>query len=184
MQVSSKEISVLINGVYDEKLTPDLLKSIHLKLPKSKIIFSTWENTKIPQSVADLCHKIVYNTDPGFEYNDPNRKMPNNILRILYAIEQGLKCCDGKYILRLRSDMVVFNTKFLNEFKKFKKRQPEIVLFKEKIIAHSFVTTDFIEQNGYKHYTPFHISDWYHFGLAEDIKELYNLPKIDDIVEY
>ena len=122
MQVSNSEISVLVNGVYDEKVTPILLKSIHKKLPNSKIILTTWENSKIPQEIAVLCNKIVYNKDPGFEYNDPNRKIENNILRILYSIEQGLKYCDGKYILRLRSDMVIFNTNFLKEFNKFKKR--------------------------------------------------------------
>ncbi len=184
MQVSNSEISVLVNGVYDEKVTPILLKSIHKKLPNSKIILTTWENSKIPQEIAVLCNKIVYNKDPGFEYNDPNRKIENNILRILYSIEQGLKYCDGKYILRLRSDMVIFNTNFLKEFNKFKKRDTKMSLFKRKIIAHSFVTTDFIEQNSYKHFTPFHISDWYHFGFEEDIKELYNLPPIENIIEY
>lgn len=182
--IKDNEISVLINGIYDEVQTPECIDSVRRFLPNCQIILSTWENQRISDDVKKLCNKIIYNKDPGFEYSDPEHKVPNNISRILCSIQNGLPYCEKKYVLRMRSDLVLTGTNFLEYFQLFPKYDKKYKLFKSKVIINSFCTTDNIKQNDYTLFTPFHISDWYHFGLKEDIKELFKLPKVGNLTKY
>jgi len=183
-EIKDFEISVLINGNYDPSLTSQALLSIRKHLPGAQVIFSTWENTDISEADRNLCDMIVFNKDPGMEYNDPQNETPNNIQRILKSVQAGLPYCRNKYILRLRSDLALTGTGFTKYFSRFQQRFPSLALFERKIIIGSLFTMSKIRQNGLIHPTPFHISDWYCFGLKQDVCELYHLPPIGRLKTY
>lgn len=182
--INDKDIVFLLCGAFHPVVTPLSIQKIKELFPRAQIVLSTWRGTFIENEIACLCDRITYIEDPGFAYNDPAKKMPNNILRILSARQNGLKYCERPYTMLLRPDLVVSGKGFLKYFEKTQKKEEKYALFKRKILISSLFTMDFIEQGIYRHPTPFHTSDWFAFGLTEDIKELYNLPKIKDIKAY
>lgn len=179
-----RDISFLICGALNEELTPICIRQIKILYPTAEIIVSTWRGTLIDNEIAQMCTRIIYNEDPGFAYNNPNKTMQNNILRVLLARQKGLAYCTKEYTLVLRPDLFVSGKNLFKYFDKFNKTDKDYILFKKKIIISSLFTMDFIEQGKYRHPTPYHVSDWFAFGLTVDVKELYNVPPIKDINEY
>ena len=55
------DISVVVQGAIDKKLTPICLKSIRKYLPGAEIILSTWEGSDVENLDFDT---IVLNHDP------------------------------------------------------------------------------------------------------------------------
>lgn len=159
--IDSKDISVVVQGAIDLTETPKCLNSIRKQLPEAKIILSTWEGSNVEGLDYDI---LLLNKDPGAFYviSSGGGKIYNNLNRQLHSTKEGLKRVDTKYALKVRSDIILDSNSFLNYYDKFPKRCDEYKLFKNRIIIHSVSTRFGI--------IPFHFSDWWFFGLTEDLK--------------
>ncbi len=162
--IDSKDISVIVQGAIDKKETKKCLNSIRKFLPKAQIILSTWKGSDINDLNYDI---LVLNDDPGAL---PNLNCSQNINRQIYSTQQGLKKADRKYAFKFRSDLILTNNTFLEYFDKFQNRSEEYILFKRKILA-SAHGAKYSKKN--RPIELFHPSDWYYFGLREDLEEYF-----------
>lgn len=171
MNIKSKEVSVIVQGAVDEKVTKKCLKSIRKYLPDAQIILSTWEGSDISGLDYD---DIVLNKDPGACFCGLNDGKPNNINRMLLSTQQGLLLCKRKYTLKLRSDLILKNNKILH-INDLYKRTDTYKIFQNRIFANNIFTIKYESSKDLKHYRPFHVSDWWFFGLTDDIKHLFDV---------
>ncbi len=169
--IESKDISVIIQGAINKTETPKCIKSIRKYLPDAEIILSTWEGTDTSKLDFD---QVIYNQDPGTTLIEEHKskKIYNNMNRQLLSTQAGLAKVQRKYTLKLRSDLILSGTGFIDYFDKFQQRIDEYKLFKRKIITSTLFTRYNIKstKNHDRVLMPFHISDWWFFGLTEDLK--------------
>ncbi len=174
--MDKKDISVIVQGAVNKKETPKCLKSIRKYLPGAEIILSTWEETDVSGLDYDI---LVLNKDPGntLIYEINGRKVFNNINRQLLSTKEGLKKSTRKYSLKFRSDLILTGDKFLDYFDKFQDRSPNYNLFERKMLTSClFARFDFdrnLSDTAIKVKMPFHPSDWWFFGLTDDVKKYF-----------
>ncbi len=169
--IESKDISVVVQGAIDIELTTLCLKSIRKILPNSQIILSTWQGSNINDLDYDV---LIENKDPGCTVcSKQNGK--NNINRQIVSTISALKAVKTKYVLKLRSDMILTNLNFIKAFIKFNRlnkfRDKEFKIFKSRVVINNLFCPD----PKLTHY-PYHISDWVQFGYIEDIIDLWDIP--------
>lgn len=169
--ISSKDISVVVQGAINKTETKKCLKSIRKFLPDAEIILSTWENSDV-NNLKGLYDKIIFNKDVDApvigEIN--GKTIYNNMNRQLFSTQEGIKRAIRKYILKLRSDLILSNINFLTFFDKYPERGEEYKLFEHKILIPTLVTRFSFNENLL---TPFHFSDWWFFGLKQDIEKYF-----------
>ena len=175
-----KDTSIVIVGQVNQD-TVNLTTSIRQFLPASELIISTWEScykTKLKELL--LADKVIYNKDPGAEIFDFKAKKENNVNRIIVSSQNGIKASSGQNILRIRSDMILLNARFLTLFDYLSYRDERCSLFKERVIAYPiFSIKRECRQNKYLR-TLFHVSDWCYYGLKEDLTELFNIKLVKE----
>lgn len=192
--INKSDITILVNGKI-EKDTSVVLINIRNLFPESKIILSTWKNSNMANLNYDV---LVENDDPGARvFNAPKWVKPdkdgftrftigdkkfknipkqNNVNRIIQTIKSGIEKVETKYLLRIRTDLVVKNINFLNYWDKFQIYDNKYKIFKHRLINSStYSQFAHVMRHGIQ-LLPFHMSDWLHFGLTEDIKLLYSCP--------
>lgn len=184
--INPKDISVIVQGGINAKETPLCLKSIRKYLPEAEIILSTWEGADVSELDYDV---LILNKDPGAQsYLQNGKYYYNNINRQLLSTQEGLKRAKRTYSMKLRSDLILTGNKFLEQFDKFQKRSGNYNLFKRKILVPALFTKHTFRYNKHTLYPiPFHISDWWFFGLTEDLKEYFlqtELVKEPEFTEY
>ena len=161
------DIGVVIQGAFNEKLTPYVIASVRKFLPGAFIVLSTWEGTKDIQGV-DL---QVNNKDPGASILDKRTGQLNNLNRQIVSSYNGivvLKKMGFEYVLKLRSDTCLTSCNFLNYWNKREKRWSEYKVFdKRVIICSKYVRPSWL--------LPFHISDWTFFGTTGDLLRLFDI---------
>ncbi len=167
--INSKDISVIVQGKINSVETPQCLNSIRKYLPEAEIILSTWEEDDVSGLDYDV---LVKSPDPGTAVMPIKRKLfYNNLNRQLLSTQEGLKKANRKYALKLRSDLILTGDKFLEYFDKFPARTNNYNLFRHKVLADVFYTRFCIRCKKLKNNipVPFHVSDWWLFGLREDL---------------
>lgn len=172
VMIESKEISIIVQGAIDKKETLKCLKSIKKVLPEAEIILSTWEGSNI-SNLAGLYDILVLNEDPGAQILEVYKNKPfyNNINRQLFSTKEGLKRASRKYAMKLRSDLILTNDDFLQYFDKFQCRIDDYKLFERKILVPTLFTRYTIKSGKLceRVLIPFHVSDWWFFGLKKDL---------------
>lgn len=163
--INSKDISVIVQGAINPTETKKCISSIRHNLPEAEIILSTWEGSDIGDLDYD---KLVLNQDPGAILI--TKKIFNNMNRQLLSTQNGLKVASKKYVLKLRSDLILSNTNFLKYFDKFQARNEKYKLFERKVLTTTLLTRHKIKQEKNFIDIPFHISDWWFFGLKNDLE--------------
>ncbi len=140
-KITSRDISVVVQGPIHKTRTKKCLQSIRKNLPEAEIILSTWKGSDI-SSFERLYDILVENEDPGNALLRENagKKLYNNLNRQLLSTQEGLKKASRKYAMKLRSDMILADNRFLNSFDRFQKRSENYVLFKHKILTCSLFT--------------------------------------------
>lgn len=164
------DISVVVQGpVLGAGLTRNCLESVRHHLPGAQVILSTWRGTDTAGLSYDL---LVESDDPG---GVPcHRRLPNlyNLNRQILSTREGLKRADRPYAVKLRSDLLLVHSGFLDYWRRYPRRDPELRLFKERL-----VNCTIFAQNPRRHQpTPFHPGDWFFFGLREDLLALWDIP--------
>ena len=194
MAICNSDITILVRGKIEDR-TKRVLESIRNLFPACPIILSTWENSNVEGLDFDI---LVENDDPGAEvFNAPqnaqkdetgnvvfelygkrycNKPKPNNVNRIIKTVQGGLEKVNTKYVLSIRTDIILKDKKFLEYWDNFPRYNGKYKIFEHRIINNStFAQFAHVMQNGTQ-LLPFHMSDWIHFGLTEDVKLLYSCP--------
>ncbi len=173
--MKSNDITVVVQGAIDRKLTPKCLKSIRKHLPDAEIILSTWENNQIEGLDYDV---LLLNKDPGGFKHDfalYNKKSSiNNFNRQLVSTKSGVQKSSRQYCLKLRSDLVLNNSNFFKYWDKFNQQNEEYKIFKHRVLCSSIYSREHsCNITGNSLPTPFHPSDFWFFGLTEDLKDYF-----------
>lgn len=169
--IDSKDITVVVQG----PVRPDTKKcfdSIRRVLPNAEIIFSTWTGEDLCGIEPDRTVRSVM--PPAYpQHRDGTLSSLNRLLR---STKAGVALAERKYVLKIRSDLVIESDCFLRHFDAYPARGPRAV-FKHKIV----VPLTFSRREYRKHPVPFHLSDWAAFGLREDIAALYlETPEVEE----
>lgn len=177
--IKSQDISVVIQGAINKKITPSELKSIRKYLPNAEIILSTWEENDVAELDYDI---LVLNKDPGgtrhdFTAYNKSRSM-NNFNRQLVSTQNGISKATRKYILKLRSDLVLKNSNFLDYWDKFSMRNENYSIFNHRVLCSCLYSRENSCQSGWGYPTPFHPSDFWFFGERGDILNYFDNCKI------
>ena len=173
--INSNDISVVVQGAIDKENTPKCLKSIRKYLPDAEIILSTWEGSDVSNLDYDV---LVLNKDPGgykhdFAIYNKSRSM-NNFNRQLVSAQNGVFKANRKYCLKLRSDLELNNSNFIKYWDKFNKQNDEYKIFKHRVLCSSIYSREYsCNITGNSLPTPFHPSDFWFFGLTEDLKDYF-----------
>lgn len=180
--ISSKDISVVVQGAIDYKTIEKCLKSIRKYLPDAEIILSTWKNSDVNGLDYDI---LIENEDPGAIIHDFVYGVDNNTNRQLVSTQEGLKVVKNKYILKLRTDFYLKGNNFLNYWDMFPTANINYKCFNHRVIVASVYSRETSNVNGAA--LPFHPSDFYFFGETEDIKKYFlntSLMPNEDLANY
>lgn len=168
------DISVVVQGAINKDLTPKCLISIRKYLPNAEIILSTWEGSDASGLDYDI---LVLNKDPGgvkHDYAIYNTTCSmNNFNRQLVSTQNGINKANRKYILKLRTDLELKNADFLNCWDSFNCRDEGYKIFKHRVLCSCLYSREHSCQCGTGYPTPFHPSDFWFFGLTEDLKNYF-----------
>ena len=184
--IDLKDITFVLQGAIDKKHTPRCIDAIKTLFPQSVILLSTWEGTDTSNY---QCDKIILSKDPGGFKDKIHYTFVNNLLRQLVSTQAALQQVETKYTVKMRTDILFRNKNFLKFFDKFDKYEPEYKIFDKRIVTLSFFSKRFLTSVDCSFRiepTPYQISDWFAFGLTEDIKKLYmiKLPEEPKTTEY
>lgn len=166
--IESKDISIIIQGPVYEDIAKKIIYNMRTLLPDAEIIISTWIGQKVVGLNADL---IILNEDPGcveilenpIRYSTANRQIVSTLA--------GLKKGTRKYAIKMRSDIYFKNTGFLKYFDKFNERNDEY-----KILINRVVMSTIFTPNPKRYALPYHPSDWFYFGLRDDLINIFDIP--------
>ncbi len=179
--VSEKDITFVCTGKIlntGKYTTYKSLKSIRKYFPQSKIILSTWEGEDISQ-IKNLYDEIIINEKmlPQYSAHLENCpwKAPNTYDLQQYSVNKGLQSCKTKYAVRMRTDFILQNRNFLQNYNKLNKvfdaYEADCKIFNQRVLIHETLTINPHAQN--LAFTQ-HPADIFHFGLKEDLLKLWN----------
>jgi hypothetical protein len=174
------QISVVVQGPVagkptdppEARLTSRCLESLRRHLPGAQLILSTWAGSE--RDGLD-CDVWVESADPGAVSYWADRTIPYNVNRQIVSTNAGLRHADRPFALKIRSDLEVTGNGFLQLWARFPVRRPEWRVLKERIVASAWPTCNFRRCP-----LPFALSDWFHFGLRQDVTRLWDLPLAAD----
>jgi hypothetical protein len=171
-RVDPRDISVVVQGPImgspndqeKDRHTYLSLKSIRKVLPGAKIILSTWEGSDVEGLDYD---ELVESRDPGIS---AICDAPNCFRQIVSSIN-GLRKCTTKYAIKARSDILFKSDAFLKYFVEFNELpfDEHYKILKQRIVVKSHTSPREITR-------PFHVNDWFYFGLAEDLRNIFDIP--------
>lgn len=174
--IENRDISVVVQGPvennyqgrmhHEEGITQRCLSSIRAVLPDAKLILSTWPG----QQLDDLdCDQLVISEDPG-----PNRDAvcPANYNRQILSTRAGLDVVDSRYAIKLRSDNVLTH----DGFKQLAQRYPESAASDRVFTSKVVINANLSRMYSRGREVAFSPSDFFYFGLTEDIKRIWEQP--------
>jgi hypothetical protein len=163
--ILSKDISVVVQGPIhtQDNLTKRVLESVRTHLPDAELILSTWKGSQIDGLDCDV---LLLNDDPGAINGR------NNVNRQIVSTRNGLQKATRTYAVKLRTDMQLTGTGFIDAFDKYPERREDFKVFERKIVIPTICTRNPFHLNPYL----FHPSDIFHFGLKSDMLLLWNIP--------
>ena len=170
-----EHITVILQGPMPKPDSGDpelseVTASIRTHLPGAKIILSTWAGA---EHVAVDADQTLYLPDPGplppLKKNSPGL---NNVNRQLRSTGEALRQVKSTHAVKMRTDCLLTGHSFVAMPEQFPVRDPNYVVFDERVVTSSFVTIDprVLEQ------LPYHVSDWFQFGRTEDLLRLWSGP--------
>ena len=176
--IVSKDITVVFQGPVEENYTPIAIESVRRFLPDARIILSTWPGA--PTANLD-CDEIVLNKDPGapsFVKKNGNSHSDNRN-RLLISTQGGVERSESLYTLKLRSDCIMLGDGIVRNYGKYPKKSEELNIMKGKLVIGEQCNLTKLHFAENTVYLPFHMSDWFFFGLTEDLKTYFLGTKIE-----
>lgn len=160
-----------VSGISGKPTTQTCLESIRKWFPGSEIVLSTWNGSDVAGLTFD---RHVESTDPGpvcITRPEVSPPIYNNDNRQILSTKAGLRAAGNRYALKVRSDIVVTGNQWLSCWDRYPGRVPEWRMFQERIVTANLFTRNPLR----KVRKPFHPSDWFMFGLKEDLLLLWDI---------
>lgn len=173
--LKNTEITVLLQGAVVPGVTAKAIQAVKKVLPCSFVVLSTWDTESTDGLLCDTVVKSVPPLSP-VKYVQGGRAVGNNTNRMIFGVKQALGEVHTKYILKLRTDIILEDASFLNYWDKYPKRAEAFKFFQHRVLNYYLFTPRFCYRFGRKLPILFHPSDWMFFGLTEDIKKLFDIP--------
>lgn len=179
--VSEKDITFVCTGKIlntGKFTTYKSLKAIRRYFPQSKIILSTWAGEDMSQ-IDGLYDEIIINKKMLPQYSAHLEscpwKAPNTYDLQQYSVYKGLQACKTKYAVRMRTDFILQNRNFLDNYNRYNRvfdaYEADCKIFDQRVLIHETLTINPHAQNlGFVQ----HPADIFHFGLKEDLLKLWN----------
>ena len=175
--INNKDITVVVQGQIVGKKDGDLktqhtsisLKSIRKHLPGATIVLSTWQGSDVEGLDYDI---LVENIDPGMNMMG---EYLSNCFRQVVSTKNGLDICKTKYALKIRSDIEIQSTNFIDLFELYGQIpfDEQYKILNQRVV----IMTTCNPHRRYK--LPFTASDWFYFGVTEDLINIFDI----DLVE-
>lgn len=167
--IDCHEISVVVQGAIDPMHTVKCLSSVRRHLPGAELILSTWEGSTVEGLDVD---RVILNADPG--PSDLIRLYPfehvNNVNRQIVSTREGIKRSSRKYVLKIRTDMLVLGRGFLKYYEIFGAVINSRCSLTQRIMANA-KNCPFPEGA---------VGDWWLFGLKKDMLQMWDIPLYPD----
>lgn len=184
--IKDSDISIVVQGPViresalniTDQTTQLVCARLKTLFPHAEIILSTWENENTEGIIYDKC---VLSVDPGATwFNYGNETLLNNCNRLIVSTLAGIQAASRPYVFKIRSDLFVCSSEFLNYFDRFSQYNEKYKFVKSRILAFSLYSIIGHKTSLFTMYRPFHISDWAYFGYKEDLEDLYAIPLTEE----
>ncbi len=165
-KIKDEEISFIVQGALCDK-TSEYIACIRKNFLGSEIILSTWQGTVVSEEVAKYCDKILLSKDPGgVPFSFPfGAVVYNNINRQIISTMAGLRAASRHYCVKIRTDFTLKSSDVVKFFNIYPRREQDALVYERRVIVPSIYSR--VHLNGVP--TPFHSSDFFAFGLKEDL---------------
>lgn len=182
--MQNQDITVVVQGpvqsmperLQDEGITRRCLTSVRRFLPGSRIVLSTWED----QNLAGLDYdELVINEDPGTNiigYQRSGEPRYENTNRQIVSTMGGLRRVETRFAMKLRADNYLTGTGFKALQQQFDKRCDELRILKQRVV----ITNTLMRRYYRGRRVAFFLSDFFDFGLTDDVVNIWDLPLLDD----
>ena len=185
MSIDFKDISVVIQGpvqAYQGRsqepgITHKCISSIRQYLPGATIILSTWEGQNCDGLEPDV---LLLNKDPGAtitSYNAKGEPGKLNFNRQIVSSAEGLKQVKTAYAVKIRSDNFLTGNNFVAAQQAFPARDNASKLFTQRVVTN----TSYFRRYADGQKIVMLPSDFFHFGLTEDLLKIWDLPLFADL---
>jgi hypothetical protein len=168
-------LSVVLQGpVCNKSETQILVDTYRNILPKAEIILSTWAGNEFYVSSVD---RIIYNKDPGPLFlNHNGTVVTSNANRQLISTKAGIDNATKYYCLKVRSDALLMNKKFIDLYNKFRFNK---VACNDGIGY--FLLSNMSSKDPYFIYpAPLHFCDWFILSDISTMKKLFDIPRLEE----
>jgi hypothetical protein len=171
--MKTSDITIVFQGAfkaYKQVGSPsfaEMVKFTRKVLPGATVILSTWEGAEIPDKLG--VDDIVFCKDPGalapLKLTDDKL---NNINRQIATTYAGMQRVKTPYAVKLRTDCFLEHASFIDFYETQVKRDGRV----NRIVTGAFFTLDIrvFER------IPYHVSDWFQFGLTEVLQSYWDVP--------
>jgi hypothetical protein len=175
--IDFKDISVVVQGAVDFSMIDQVLLSVRTVLPEAEIILSTWEGVDYTAINVQHYDKLILSQDPG-GFSPRLKKNPNylnNVDRQIRSSYNGMAQATKPYCLKMRTDMVLTHSQFLQYFEKYNQYQTDYKLVKSRMLNNASGATDPFWNH------PLHPADFFVFGYTEDVKTFFSAPLFPEV---
>lgn len=170
VRIEHSEISFVVQGPIVES-TKHILEQVRKVFQDAEIILSTWKGSDTVGLDFDI---LVENDDPGtvrgWSIDFPGSYY--NVDRQIVSSYNGIKRAKSKYVVKMRSDLVILNDSFLDYYGLLPVKFG-YSFTKEKILITDVYTGSPTKNKKVPHC--FHPGDWFFFGLKEDLESFFDL---------
>lgn len=170
-------VQTLKGRTQEAGITHKCLSSVRQHLPGAIIILSTWPEQQLSGLDYD---QLVISEDPGSNirsFHSDGRPQHYNNNRQIVSTLAGLKQVKTPYAIKLRSDNYLIGNQFVRMQQRYPKRCDSHRLFRERVVVSNVFTRKYAK--GFR--VAFHLSDFFYFGLTEDLLAIWDLELLKDV---
>lgn len=169
----STDLSIVFQGQvnhHSSNFYDNVLKTKAI-FPSAEYILSTWKGAH--EEYFYLFDIVILNEDPGITAFDPLGIKDNNIFRQLVSTYNGLLSATKTYAIKIRTDFSIDGDIFIKKWESATRYKNKYNLFSDRILTLTLGTND-----PKKSIPLFHCSDFFNFGLREDLLEFWNIGNV------
>jgi hypothetical protein len=108
---------------------------------------------------------------------------PNHANLQIAAARRGLEAVTRSHLLRVRCDLIFLDGDFIDQWRRLKSlhRGNAAILGDRVLVSNLYTLNPYTFER-----LPFHISDWFHFGRTDDVRQIWDVPPVPlaDAVHY
>jgi hypothetical protein len=141
-------------------------------LPGAQLILSSWKGSDVSGLDYD---DLVLSEPPKSIYMalPDGTPRPTSANNQIVSTQNGLKEARGKYAMVMRSDLILTGTGFADYFVAYNKNNDSGLLKKRIVALPTYGPSGPVK-------LLFSICDWFFFGLTDDIKNIFDIPLMDE----